>query len=446
MPQSGGAPKPKRSKSAGGAPSRATTKARAALAAVAKAVANAPEKATYAPALHAGVNAAVQTVQDMHHAIADKTFDGLQRIPGLSMPTRIVQGVHDAITQGVYAAVRHGSGAVLSAAGVAERFGMDATRSPQGPERAMRNALNGVFGDALATAGSSLSVSMALHRDGAPLNMEPASMAALGERVCVFIHGLACDEQSWWRSSEAWAGHPLAKSLPPGDTVHYGRLLAQDAGISAVYLRYNTGVSVAGNSQQLAEQLDALVKSAPKLRELLLIGHSMGGLLARGACELAAAQDLPWLRLVRMVICLGTPHQGAFLEKAGHVADVALGVSKVTQPLARLANARSRGIKDLRHGLKTRPKAGTPPPPPHVALRLVAASLGDASENALASMFGRAFGDGLVMPSSAVDDGLAGDVERVELAGLGHMALLNHPRVYAQIRDWIEALGPLPAR
>jgi len=50
-------------------------------------------------------------------------------------------------------------------------------------------------------------------------------------------------------------------------------------------------------------------------------------------------------------------------------------------------------------------------------------------------------GDGLVTTTSASDAGLTGDVQRVELAGLGHMALLNHPRVYALIHDWLAAPG-----
>jgi hypothetical protein len=40
---------------------------------------------------------------------------------------------------------------------------------------------------------------------------------------------------------------------------------------------------------------------------------------------------------------------------------------------------------------------------------------------------------------------LVGDVERVELAGLGHMALLNHPRVYELLRRWLGAPDFSPA-
>ncbi len=410
--------------------------------AAAAATGSTPPAAGYAQAVNTGVQATVQTVQDMHHAIADKTFDGLHRVPGLSVPTRIVQGVHDAITQGVYAAVRHGSGAVMSVAGVAERLATDASRSPQGRERAVRSALNGVFGDALADAGSSLSISMGFHAHRAPLPLSHDALAGLRARVCVFIHGLACDEHSWWRASPAWIDTPWAQALKPGEAIHYGALLEAGADISSIYLRYNTGLAVAKNARQLAEQLEQLVRAAPAhLRELVLIGHSMGGLVARSACDVAAVRGLSWLGRVRLLICLGTPHQGALLEQLGHLSSLALGVAKTTRPLARVANARSQGIKDLRHGLgKASRGVGAPAAP--LALRFIAASLGDESDSAIVSMLGKAFGDGLVFPSSATDDGLVGDVQRVELAGLGHMALLNHPRVYAHLRDWLAETGP----
>ena len=404
----------------------------------------------YAPVVKTGVAATVQTVQDMHHAISDTAFNGVQRLPGLSGPTRLVQGVHDAITQGVYAAVRHGSGALMSIAGAAEQWASDASGPVQGRELALRSALNGVFGDALAQAGSSLSVQMGFHQDDAPLALTALGLAGLRERVCIFIHGLACDEQSWRRPSAAWQGSAWEHALPSGKGAHYGALLAQDAGVSAVYVRYNTGLPVADNARGLADQLEQLMASAPtQVRELVLIGHSMGGLVARAACDLAASEHLKWLSHVQQIICLGTPHQGAMLEQWGHLTSLALGLSKVTQPLARVANSRSEGIKDLRHGLGPEVKNGsrkTPVPPAALALRFISARLGDESDSLMASLVGKAFGDGLVMPHSAADDGALGDVQRFELAGLGHMALLNHPRVYAQLLEWLTEPGSTPQR
>ena len=39
--------------------------------------------ATFAPAMNAGFQATASRVQEMHGAIADKTFDTLLRVPGL---------------------------------------------------------------------------------------------------------------------------------------------------------------------------------------------------------------------------------------------------------------------------------------------------------------------------------------------------------------------------
>jgi pimeloyl-ACP methyl ester carboxylesterase len=398
----------------------------------AEAAAPPADAATFAPVLNAGFQATASRVQEMHEAIAGKTFDNLLRVPGLSVPTRIVQGVHDAVTQGVYAAVRHGGGAALSLAGHAERIATDPARVPGTREQAVRSALNGAFGDELLASGSTMAIRMGLYAGGAPLT--PVAMAQLAPRVCVFIHGLACDEQSWAIRSDAWRESAWADTLANGVAPQYGTLLAHELGVSAIYLRYNTGLAIDTNAQQLAALLAQVTEAAPQVREWILIGHSMGGLVARSAHALALAAGWPWASRVPMIVCLGSPHQGVPLEQLGRLATVALNASEVTKPLARIANARSRGIKDLRGGLKGKPKPSKAP-----ALRLVFGTLGDEAGSGASLLVGKLLGDGLVMPGSAADDGLDGDVERVELAGLGHMGLLNHPRVYAVLRRWLGA-------
>lgn len=398
----------------------------------------APPQPIYAPTLGDGFQATTARIQEMHQAISSKTFDSLLLVPGLSVPTRIVQSVHDAITQGVYAAVRHGGAAALTLASGAERLASDPQRVPGRKERVLRSVLNGAVGDALVASGSALAVQMGLHDHDGPLALSAFSLATLRPRVCVFLHGLACDEQSWQLRTDAWTGSPWAEAMPAGEAVRYGALLERELGISALYLRYNSGLSVENNARQFAELMQRVAAAAPQVREWQLVGHSMGGLVARAAQVVAAAQGLAWSRQVPTIICLGSPHQGAPLEKLGHMAAAALEVSEVTRPLARLANARSRGIKDLRHGHRARaaaPSAALSEP----ALRLVYATLGDEAGGGIGSFVGSLFGDGLVRAGSAADDGLQGDVERVELAGLGHMSLLNHPRVYAVIRRWLGA-------
>jgi pimeloyl-ACP methyl ester carboxylesterase len=394
--------------------------------------AGATSVAIYAPAVNAGFQATTARVQEMHQAIAGKTFDGLLHVPGLTMPTRIVQGVHDAITQGVYAALRHGGAATLALAAGIERKAVDPTRRPGRKEQAVRSALNGAVGDSLAASGSALAVQMGLHGRDGPLT--PAALASLQPRVCVFLHGLACDELSWRLGSDAWAGSQWASTLPAGEPIDYGALLEHELGVSAVWLRYNSGLAIEHNAQQLADLMVQGLQGAPQVREWLLIGHSMGGLVARRAHALAAAQGLGWARRVPMIVCLGSPHLGAPLAQAGHLAAAALNVADVTRPLGRIADARSRGIKDMRRGLRDAPRA-----PDEPALRLVFGTLGNAEGTGLGSLVGSLLGDGLVRAGNAADDAATGDVQRVELAGLGHMSLLNHPRVYAVIRRWLGA-------
>ena len=72
--------------------------------------------AAYAPVLNAGFQATTQRVQEMHHAIADKTFDVLQRVPVIAAPAQLVRTVHDAITDGVYTTLRDAGGALASLA------------------------------------------------------------------------------------------------------------------------------------------------------------------------------------------------------------------------------------------------------------------------------------------------------------------------------------------
>ena len=390
----------------------------------------------YAPIAKAGFHAVTGEVQRMHQAISAKTFDTLQHVPGLAVPSAIVRAVHDAITHGVYAAVRHGGSAALTVAGLGERLVTDPAQPITGRELSLRSAINGVFGDALARSSSALAVNMGFHADGSALPLTRAALSGLKPRVVVFIHGLACDEQSWLQDDRAWAASEWASVLPAGERIHYGSLLAHELGMSAIYLRYNTGLPVSDNASELVRQLEVLMSLAPEhWHDLVLVGHSMGGLVARAACEQALSQGLGWRQRVSLLVCLGTPHQGARLEQLGHLASAALGASTVTQPLARIANARSQGIKDLRRGRidNSAPAAANI----DMALRLVVGGLADEASSAVGQAMGRLLGDGLVSRRSAADDGLVGDVQRVELPGLGHMALLNHPRVYAALRGWL---------
>ena len=86
------------------------------------------------------------------------------------------------------------------------------------------------------------------------------------------------------------------------------------------------------------------------IEEIVIVGHSMGGLVARSACHYGSVEDHAWTGAVRHVFCLGSPHLGAPLEKGVNALGWALGRVPETRPLANLLGVRSAGIKDLRYG------------------------------------------------------------------------------------------------
>jgi triacylglycerol esterase/lipase EstA (alpha/beta hydrolase family) len=392
----------------------------------------------YCSALKTGFQETTRRVQEMHRAIADLSFQASRWIPGMAGPVRLAQSAHDAIADGIYAAIRQSGGGLLAAAALLEQHA--AARAPAEaapPSRlatGLRSALNAAVGDHLASNANPLAITMGFYAAGHRIPLTADGLRAQfpdpGDRLGVFIHGLGCDEHSWQPSAEIAedpSSHP------------YGARLQADLGYTPLYLRYNTGLPIADNGRQLERLLSDLLAVWPRpVRELVLIGHSMGGLVARGACDEAAAENLPWLKPTRMVICLGSPHRGSPLAKLGHLTTAALHLSKVTAPLGKIAAARSAGVRDLRHGLRAQEeRTQAAAVASGVAYRFISANLTEDPDHPL----GHILGDGLVTLHSATVPELSDDVDSVRLGGLGHMALLNEPRVYERIRQWLETPG-----
>jgi pimeloyl-ACP methyl ester carboxylesterase len=286
---------------------------------------------------------------------------------------------------------------------------------PSSVERdAVLAALNGVLGDHLAAGTNPLAISMALRHDARALRLQPASLAAsvrpLTTKLLVLLHGLCMNDRQWQRD-----GHD------------HGAALAHDLGYTPVYLHYNSGRPIEANGVEFAALMQSLVDHWPlPLAEVTLLAHSMGGLVARSACAHAEAAGLPWRQRLDRIVFLGTPHHGAPLEKGGHWIDLLLDVSRYSAPFARLGQVRSAGITGLRDG-------DPAPLPSEVACYAMAGEL----ETGL-------LGDGLVPVASALGrhDGrwpaLVFAPERQWVGpGVGHLALLGSPEVYAQLRTWL---------
>lgn len=349
------------------------------------------------------------------------------------------------ITGLVYRSVRGvtrlvGGGLEASLAALGPLLGQS-TSSPR--REALIAVLNGVLGDYLADTANPLAITMQFRHQGAGLPLAAAELArSLGEpgpRLLVLVHGLCMSDLQWRRQ-----GHD------------HGAALAADLGFTPVYLHYNSGLHVSTNGQRLARELEALVREWPvPLAELVLLGHSMGGLVARSAHHYASQAGMRWTRRLRRQVFLGTPHLGAPLERGGHWIEQLLGVSPYTAPLARLGQIRSAGITDLRHGslldddwqdLKHHepvPRHPVPVPlPAGVASFAIAATQGQS----VGDLGDRLLGDGLVPLSSALGRHrnparqLNFPTDRQWVAhDTGHLELLNAPEVYAKLREILAA-------
>ena len=230
----------------------------------------------------------------------------------------------------VYEAVRAGSGWVAS--GLDAALAAVEALAPEGalPEgqqtpaaRTFVAALNGVMGDHLARSHNPLAIPMELSVRG------PAT-----PRLLLLVHGLCMDDSQWTRK-----GHD------------HGLALAQALGCTPVYVRYNSGLHVSESAAELATLLNDLVAHWPvPLKAIDIVGHSMGGLVARSAVRQAGDLGLAWPRRLRQMVFLGTPHHGAPLERGGNWLHTVLGMSPYLAPFTRLGRLRSHGITDLRHG------------------------------------------------------------------------------------------------
>ena len=384
--------------------------------------------------------------------------------------------------RGVAALVGKGSDAVLGA--LLPLLDNPATLPEASPQReAVLAALNGVMGDRLVATGNPLAQAMELRVAGQILALDTpeilnqqlaASQSAsrvipASPHLLLLIHGLCMNDTQWLRQ-----GHD------------HGAYLAQALGCTPVYLRYNSGRHVSQNGRELAAQLERLVVAWPvPLARITLVGHSMGGLVARSAIHLAHKAGQGWPSLLRELVFLGTPHHGAPLERAGHGVDVLLGATPFSAPFAQLGKLRSAGITDLRHGYVTDAdwesapgegwRAGFEdrreplPLPDGVACFAVAATLagqprpktagksrlrteperaGKSAAGLAASALAAVAGDGMVPVESAL--GQHDEARRRLLFApdsqcivyqTGHLDLLSSPAVAEQLLAWLSP-GP----
>ena len=347
--------------------------------------------------------------------------------------------------------------------------------------------LNGALGDQLAARSDRRAIHMSFRRGGRDVAVADLRLAQPQQKTVVFVHGLMGDELIWQTGFQ---------DAP--DTRRYGPRLAEEAHIRSLYVRFNSGLHLSENGRELNRLLTELVETYPQaIGKLVLVGHSMGGLIIRSAGYYASQaspteesrmsndeladydkvsehkpspgydssvvlpdssfKKTPWLAHLGSIFLLGTPNDGSWLEQNSHLTARLLHRIDLfpTRFLSKALNKRSNGIKDLRYSILvdedwqdahaddlTPPRTPVPPLPAVQYHILMGAWLRSTRPAALREYFG----DGLVGQGSARGHATFGD-EAVLPAGASvrtavfsqqhHGGLLTHAGVFQYLKQWV---------
>ncbi|MGN6721819.1 MAG: esterase/lipase family protein [Marmoricola sp.] len=380
----------------------------------------------------------LESVRDIHDSVSGRVHGRVDLTLGHKT---LPHHVHGAIATTVFTSIGRslrGGGWALRTVDQVRPIGPALDRSPHG--QFMVSALNGLVGAQIAERTPAMHFELALRKRGHDVPPTPGDLAIAypdaTDSVVVFIHGL-CENENYWNrrprpsvaevEEERWSSAAVTKPR------NYGDRLAADLGWTPLFIRANTGTPVRESGVALHALMTEVVENWPvEVRRIAFVGHSMGGLIVRAACDLDSSYDR-WTALVTDVISLGTPHLGSPVERS-----IALGMRVATKvpelaPYRRIFMQRSAGVLDLSEGMPDPPR-----PLPRARYRLVAATLTRTTTHPLAI----AIGDMLVQPRSAFGRPVGGDelfpgADTLHIANADHFDLLNHKDVYDAMRGWL---------
>ncbi len=364
------------------------------------------ERAAAARSTAAAVSRVSDAVEGVSAVIRRRVRTGLSIFGPAAAPMGAVDATH---------AFVHGTIRVAAPlAGTAVGYALERTAPPDAPSF--------VGDDSSAGAASALAAAFG---DQLPDELVPTMSwrihegADVGPDMMVFIHGLG-------GHGGQWGSQYLA--------------VGTASGFTPVTVTYNTGLPITDNAALFHRMMSDLVAGWPGgVRRIVLVAHSMGGLVATAAYDHADGADSPtadrsreqggWTEAVTDVVTLSTPHKGAPLERVSDLALRTIALSETAAPVVELGHHRSRGIKDLAEGWHSAL-------PADVRHHAIAAYLGGSPDSPVAVLLG----DGLVRPDSAAGRSSQSDsVTVIALGGTNHNALLDHADVRAILERVVAA-------
>lgn len=301
--------------------------------------------------------------------------------------------------------------------------------------------LNGIIGDYLNENENPLATVMKFRYQGKTINRDEKSIRdaypKVTGKILLMVHGLCMNDVLWQHN-----GHD------------HGTLLAEEQNWTAIYLQYNSGRHISENGQLFSSILEELINAWPvTVEEVVIVAHSMGGLLSRSAFHYGTKEEQSWTTYLKKMMFLGTPHHGAPLEQVGNYIDHLFDAIPYVKPFARLNKMRSSGITDLRFGslveedwkgldrFKNQWNKKTAIALPTTAgCYSIAASIGKEEDDLTV----RLLGDGLVQVKSALgkhdnqQEMLDFESEKTcILYETNHMDLLSSKNAYNQLKLWL---------
>ena len=303
------------------------------------------------------------------------------------------------------------------------------------------SVLNGVIGDYLEEKENPLKIEMQFRYQSKSFLLDPKTIKAthpnVNGKILLMLHGSCMNDIQWTRKKH-----------------NHGEIIAKELNKTPIYLNYNSGRHISTNGKNLNNLLEELVRNWPvPVEELLVIAHSMGGLVMRSAIHYGEQEQNNWTKHLKKVVFLGTPHHGSHVERKGNYLDIMLEAIPYVKPFARLGKIRSAGVTDLRYGnlvdedwldndpfeRKTDQRRHIPLPK-EIKFYSIAAVIGKKTT----TISTKILGDTLVDVKSALgqhknpNKSLFFKKEnRWIVYENNHLDLLSNPKIMEKIKDWL---------